>query len=228
MVKRYGSVVLMCALLALVAACSSSGGGKPVTPATKAQLSAMVLQTSEVPAGWTGTAHKPSATDAANEAKFDKCLGTKDTDSDKVATADSDDFTLDNGSISSNASSYRSASDVSSDKSALLSSKAADCFQSTLEGEIVATLPKGAQYNDFGFKLTPGGPAGSPKNVVTYGALHMSVAAAGQTVDLYLNVAFIVGRNIEAEIDFENIGGPLDAIIQSGAIKAVADRVAKY
>jgi hypothetical protein len=218
--------VLACALAVSVTACSSSGGGTPPKPATKAQLAAMVLQPSEVPSGWTASVHKADATEAAQDAKFDKCLGARDTDPDKVAEAYSEDYTQTNGSISSDASSYKTSSDIDSDKAALTGSKAAGCFQDSLEAQIVSTLPKGSQYHDYGFKLTKGGPAGSPSNVVTYGALHMSIAAAGQNVDLYLNVAFIVGPLIEAEVDFEGIGAPLDAIIQAGVIKAVSDRVA--
>ena len=81
-----------------------------MSPASEAQLAKIVLQPSELPAGW---AHTPHQSDPAEDAIFKaqdaataKCLGVPNSDPNKVAEAHSDDFAQGDAQISSNASSY--------------------------------------------------------------------------------------------------------------------------
>ena len=73
--------------------------------------------------------------------------------------------------------------------------------------------------------MTPGS-GGGPRNVVGHGAGRINVTTGGQVVNLYLNVAFITGPLIEAQVDFQGIGAPVPLATRTAAIATVAARVA--
>ena len=77
-------------------------------PASLSRLEKIVLQPADLPAGWKGTAYQPDPRDAANHAAMVNCVGARNTESDKVAEAHSEDFALGDAGIHSSASSYRS------------------------------------------------------------------------------------------------------------------------
>jgi hypothetical protein len=100
----------------LLAGCGSSSskttpaaGGSPLaspsaTPASVAQLQKIVLQPSDLPTGWKGAPFKANPNHVADQAAMVKCVGARNTDSDKVAEAHSEDFALRDARISSSAS----------------------------------------------------------------------------------------------------------------------------
>lgn len=67
----------------------------------------MVLQPSDFPAGWAGAPYKANPDDAASQATLLQCVGTRNTDSDKVAEEHSQDFSLAETSVSSQATTAR-------------------------------------------------------------------------------------------------------------------------
>ena len=196
------------------------------TPAALSQLKKIVLQPADLPSGWKGTPYQADPNSAAEDADLATCVGVRDTDSDRVAQANSDDFGLSNASISSSASSYRSQSDLSTDTTTLHSAKLSACFAQEAKKQLASSLPAGSKVESATIKITPGS-AGGPANVVATGTGTVKVEASGQQVPVYLTVAFITGPLIEAEVDAENAGAPVPASVVHPLIATVATRAAK-
>lgn len=197
-----------------------------MTPASKAALSKIVLQPSDLPAGWKGSPYKPDPQSDAGTAAMSACLGVSDTTKDKVAESHSEDYTLGNATISSSATSYKSQKDLDTDLAALKSSKMSTCFDKLVRKQMASSLPAGAAIVSESFTVTPGS-AGGPGNVVATGRGRITVSVSGQQVAVYLSVAFITGPLIEAEMNAENVGAPVPASVVASAVSAVATRAAK-
>jgi hypothetical protein len=206
---------------------SSSPAASPsASPAPLSRLQKIVLQPADLPTGWKGTPYEADPSDAADQAAFVKCLGVRNTDADKVAEADSQDFALGDASISSWATSYRSQSDLDADVAALHSPKASPCEAQLLKKQVATSLPAGATVESVSIKITPGS-AGGPANVVATGAGTIKVSVSGQQVGLYLTVAFITGPLIEAVVETHNIGTPVPPSLVQSVVATVANRAAE-
>ena len=204
----------------------ASSSSPAATPASLSQLKKIVLQPADLPSGWKGSPYQPDPNSAAENAALTKCVGVRDTDSDKVAEADSDSFALDAASINSSASSYRSQSDLNTDIAALRSPKISPCFGQMMKTQLASALPAGSTVQSASIKITPGS-AGGPANVVATGTGIVKVQVSGQQVPVYLTVAFITGPLIEAELDTENTDSPVPASVVSPLVATMAARAAK-
>jgi hypothetical protein len=227
-------------VVAVLAACSSSSSASPpasgsspatsesaaATPAALSQLKKIVLQPADLPSGWKATPYQPDPNNAAEDAALAACVGARDTDSDQVAQANSDNFGLSNATISSSASSYRSQSDLVTDVATLHSPKLSPCFSQMMKKQLASALPAGSKVASASIKVTPGS-AGGPANVVATGTGTIKVQVSGQQVPVYLTVAFITGPLIEAEVDAENAGTPVPASVVNSLVATVATRAAK-
>jgi hypothetical protein len=238
--KRVLGVCAAGCVVAVLAACGSSSpsspaasGGSPATsapaaatPASLSQLKKIVLQPADLPSGWKAVPYQPDPSAAANNAALVKCVGGRNTNSDKVAEAHSDGFTLGSANISSSASSYRSQSDLDTDVAMLHSPRLSPCFRQLIKKQLAATLPAGATIKSASFKVTPGS-AGGPASVIATGTGTIKVRVNGQQVRVYLTVAFITGPLIEAEVDTENVGTPVPATVVNPLAATVATRAAR-
>ena len=237
--KRLLGVFAVGCVVAVLAACGSSSpkspstsGGSPstsassATPASLSQLKKIVLQPADLPSGWKGAPYQPNPNDSANNAALVKCVGARNTDSDKVAEAHSNDFALGDASISSSATSYRSQSDLDADVAVLHSPRLSSCFEQLMKKQLAAALPAGSTVESASVKITPGS-AGGPANIVGTGTGTIKVRVSGQQVPVYLTVAFITGPLIEAEVDTENVGAPVPASVVNPLVATVATRAVK-
>jgi hypothetical protein len=209
------------------AASSSAPTASPsptVTPATVVQLRKIVLQANDLPSSWKATPAEQD-NDTSGQDKLMKCVGAKNTEEDKVASADSDDYVLGDATISSSASSYKSQSSVDSDVALLKSPKLTPCFTTLLKKELAASLPEGASLGAVSMKFTPG-PGAGPANVAGSGSATVSLTAGEDHVKVYINFVYLTGPLMEAEVYAENIGSPVPAAALQAAVKAVADRAA--
>ena len=233
---------------ALLAACSSGSAGGPSTASTpgtpastgsstdtgsapasapdKAALSKLLLTQADLPSGWAASAAQTSADDGAAQSRFAKCVGIRDTHADKVAEADSQEFSNQTASISSSASSYSSAADIAADKGAFRDgAKATRCMTTMLRSEMSGQLPSGATLEDINLKVLPGSNGG-PANVIAKITGTIKVTSSGHQLQVYLDSTYIAGDQIEAEVDFESFSAPVDAALQTKLVQAVARRVA--
>lgn len=189
-------------------------------------LKKLVLQPTDLPAGWKGTPPEAdSGSDSADQA-MGKCVGGRDTDKDMVAEADSDDFAMGPNTISSSTSSYKSKDDIDSDVQMLHSPRLEPCLVQLVKTGIASSLPAGAKVESASMKITPGA-GGGPSNVVASGAGQVKVSANGQQTTVYLNIVFITGPLIEADLDIETVGAPLPAAMLKTLVATVANRTAK-
>ena len=184
------------------------------------------MQPADLPSGWKGAPYQPGPNDSANNAAFVACVGVRNTESDKVAEAHSDNFAQGNASISSSATSYRLQSDLDADVAVLHSPKLSPCFEQLMKKQLAAALPAGGTVESASVKITPGS-AGGPANVVGTGTGTIKVQVSGQQIPVYLTVAFIAGPLIQAEVDTENVGTPVPASVVNPLVAAVATRAVK-
>jgi hypothetical protein len=215
-----------------VTSSSSSPAASPsVSPASEAQLAKIVLQPADFPAGWQHTPYQSDPGDAATEAAADaenaKCLGVPNSNLDKVAEANSDDFAQGDAQISSSADSYRSQSAVDADIAGLHNSKASTCFEQQFTKLFASSgvLPAGATFESVSVKITPGSAAG-PANVVATGTGTAKITVSGTPVVVYFSRAFIAGPLIEAGVDAFSPGTPVPASVMDPLVAAVANRAA--
>jgi hypothetical protein len=206
------------------ASTSASPSASAAAP-TAAALLAITLQQTDVPAGFTATPYQADPTDAADQAALVQCVGGRNTAADQTGEQHSPDYGSQDASISSQAASFKTKDDIDADIAIINSPKINDCYTSLAKSQILPSLPAGSTVNSVSIKITPGSNGG-PSNVVGLGVGTVNVTVSGQTATVYLNVAFITGPLIEAEVDFENVGAPVPAATQSALIAAVANRAA--
>ena len=201
-----------------------TSGGSGGAPPTEAALKAMVLQQTDLPTGWTGTASEPDPTDAKNKAQFAQCTGHRNTESDKVTEVHSDDYNSGPSQLSSQAASYSSADAIAEDTAAMQSPKATSCYEQMAKTAIPASLPAGMKVERLTVKI--GKPnAGDPSNLIAWGDATVVVSQDGQQTTVYTAAAFIVGPLVEAEVDFTNVGSPIPESVRQQLATIVADRV---
>jgi hypothetical protein len=200
-----------------------------VSPASEAQLTKIVLQPSDFPAGWEHTPYTTdTAADAAGnaaQAAFAKCLGVSNSDIDKVAEGHSGDFDQGDAEISSDATSFRSQSVVDADAAALQSAKASPCAEQLVRQTLAGAVPAGGTIESVSFKITPGSTSG-PANVVARGDGSFKVSVSGNTAEGYVSIAFISGPMIETDVTAFNVGAPVPTSLTDSLVAAVANRAA--
>lgn len=186
----------------------------------------MVLQATDLPAGWKSKPYTADPREAASEAALRKCVGSRSSDPEKVAEAHSSGFTYSTASISSSAASYRSQEAVDADLAMLTSPKFSPCFEQTLTKQIVTSLPAGVKIESATFKVTPGADGG-PSGVAATGSGFVKISSRGQQVEVYASVAYITGPLIEAEVHATSVGEPVTRSLMRSLAAGVATRVAK-
>jgi hypothetical protein len=207
-------------------ATTASTAAKASTLPSTPRLAAIVIQPAEVPAGLTATPHEADADDASSEAAMVQCVGGRDTDPDKIAEADSPDFTQNGGSVSSSATSYKTQADVDADVAFINSPKINSCYAQLAKSQLAGSLPAGGTVDAVTFAITPGHGSG-PANVAGIGTGTITATVSGQQVTIYLDMAFITGPLTEAEVDIENPSQPVPATLFTQLTTAVANRAAQ-
>lgn len=220
---------------ATTSATSSSASSTPtptasVSAATEADLKKVVLQASDLPAGWTAT---PAPTQSAAESTsaiegIARCLGVKAIPNDQVATVTSQSFVSTAGSqLTSSATSYKSEATVAAHTAMLANPKLESCVNTMIKSGLTQAgqLPAGATISTPVIKITPGHGSG-PSNVVATVRASISMTMANQTVPIVVDIAVINGKTTEAQVSAIGLGAAVPADVQAAAVKAVANRVA--
>lgn len=192
----------------------------------QARLTAITLQRGDLPASWKAAPYASNPADAANQAMLVACVGAKNTAPDKTGDAHSPTFSQGPAVISSSATSFRFQADVNADVAILHNPKINSCYQTLARRQLTSSLPAGTTITGLTLAITPG--AGQlPSNVVATGAGQVGITASGKSATIYLNVAFITGPRIGAEIDFTSVGQPIASAMRTSLITNVAGRAAR-
>lgn len=191
----------------------------------KARLAAIALQAGDLPSDWRATASAQDAYEAQTQAQMASCLGVRNTFKDRTGMAQSPDYTQGDATISSQVSAYRSQGDIDNDVAMLKRSKIDKCYADVVRREAASALPDDATVESVSVHTTPQ-PSGRPDNVAATIVAKMTVSTSGQTVQLFDDTALISGPRIEVEVDFQSVGQPVPAALQSQVIAKVASRAA--
>ncbi|WP_375497246.1 hypothetical protein [uncultured Jatrophihabitans sp.] len=203
-------------------AASSSATSAPAPSRT--QLQAINVQAADLPAGYQGKAATPDSDDDDVNAQLESCTGVQGApESHKVATADSDDFTKGQLTVSSTFSSFQSQSDVDADVALIKSPKVNECLNTVFKATLAKSLGSSGTVDSATIKLTPGS-GGGPSNVAALASGAVNITAGGQKTVIYLGVAFITGPQVGGTLSYVGIGEQLDTATQVSALAAVAKR----
>ena len=197
--------------------------------ADAAQLAPMNVQLSDLPAGWVVQPDSSDSDDSGDSGDSDgqsvpQCVGAKDTDPDIVATANSSSFALNEATINSSATSYRSAADIHTDTAILANPSLPDCFKQEIESSYPAGLKAGETLADVAVTVTPRTPD-EPANVASTLNVAVTVADGGQTATAYTSSVLITGKQIESQVTFQTVGQPISADLMDSIVTKVANRV---
>jgi hypothetical protein len=203
------------------AAPSSTTTPAPTTvpPPGAQQLQMIVVQSTDLPAGWTSSAASPPA-DLSDG--FAGCMGTPNTAGEMVASASSPQFTSGSYVIGSTAKSFRSPAAVLADTAALTNPKASSCLATVNKAHLAAG--KGVTVRTVTFKVTPG-TGGGPSNVVATATSALSYTLNGHTTTLNDETVYFVAPRIEARVDFYYATKAPSASVKAAVISKVSARV---
>jgi hypothetical protein len=206
---------------------ASSPAGLPSAPVTAGRLplARIPVQQADVPPGWTASTGS-SGGGGQMDAQLAACIGAKSSDADQIANVNGDTFDQGGSEISSSASRYKTQADVDNDVKLLSSPKLDACLTKTLREGVASSAPPGASVDSVSFHVSPGSHGG-PSNVVGIGTGKLTLSADGASISAYLDIAFITGPRVEAEVDFTGLGAPIDKSLQRRLVAAVASRAAR-
>lgn len=237
------AVAALAAGMLLLSACGGSSGGKPSAsktdaapptssspsptkvPATQAELDTLMLKPTDFPAGWKASQHEADPNEAQYRAEVVACLGIRNSETDKLAEVNSEDFDLGDVSVSSSASSYRTQDAVDADTAALSNAKFGPCYEQQLRKQVASAIPAGATIESVSFTVTPGS-SGGPANVVATASGSVKIAVSGRQTVLNVLVAYIAGPLLKAEVDVQNVDKAVPQDVFTTAVTTVAKRVA--
>ena len=214
---------------ACLAACTACGGGttsgttkQPGTAPSRstADLIALGLQKSDLPADWTGQA--PSAGNAADDsgdAELYSCLGVMDITKDNVAE-ELVTYSRDSALISSTVDTYKTGADVDVVAHMFSNAKLKDCITTGLAAQVGSGARLGAITLTSG---TDGGPA----NEVGSLTVPVTETSGGSTATATIRIVFLTGPGVTGEVTFTDPGTAIDAALQASTVKAVGARIAK-
>jgi hypothetical protein len=232
------TVPLVVALCALAAGCASTVGGRGTLEAHGGSgssspgngrhiaLQRIPLRRGDLPSGW--VAHKPKPDDPGSDAfdeQFASCVGAVG-GTGAVSSAKGPDFDNGPAEISSSANRYASQQEIDKDVEILTSPRAESCLNSALHDMLVKTLRGKAQLGAVQLAITAG-PNGGPANVAATATGTITLSRAGQSIQLFIDIAFITGPRIEADVEFFDVGAPVDPRLRQQLIQLVARRAAR-
>jgi hypothetical protein len=187
-------------------------------------LATLVVQRADLSADWSAAPADNSSDDSS--AELAKCIGVRDTTPDQIDSVDSPDFTLQGAQISSNATTYRSQSDIDTDVALIKNPKTQACFQTIARQQLAGDPGSGVVIKSLSLKIQPH-TAAMPANMVGELSVTAQATSDGKPVTVYIDTYLITGRLIEAEVDFTSSGAAIPAAYKLALASRVAARVAK-
>jgi hypothetical protein len=196
-----------------------------VAAAWSAVLRAVIVQPAELPAGWASDDHRTDPDEAALQNALVRCVGGRDTRLDRIVDVHSPDYSRGTASVTSAAASFKSPDDVAANVDVLANPKISSCYRTLVQTRLAKSLPTGTTINSVTFNVTLG-PSGGPPNLAATGSGDVNITANGQPADLFLDIAFITGHAVEAQVTFESEGAPFPAALRDALVSKVAYRAA--
>jgi len=212
----------------------SSSGGQDIAH-DKSLGQAASLKLSDFPSGWTSAPATPNTSSAAQDQKLATCLGVNLADINRSGPTEvkSDEFSgPTSGGAMQNASGtveYEASKDkVDKAFNLFASSKTPGCLQSVL-GQVISDSIK-QQAGDTS-QITVGNATVAKQDFPTVGdqtvayRITIPITAAGQSITAYVDFAIATKGRAGFDADFESVGTPMPASIETAAMQAVAGRL---
>lgn len=232
---RSTGVGLCVIVVVLLSACSNTSSvthSKPpptvvprvasATPPSAAMLRELLLNASDMPAGWAATPHKADPKATAENAAQAACLSVPDVQKDRVADVYSPSFALSGANVTSEAISFRSEDFTAADVASLRSTKWASCLNAALRRSLPATLPSGMTITSLMSKATSAGTTG----ILGYSDTILVVSYKGGRFSIYSRSVYI-DQNLHAIVlTFTDPGQPFPTRLQQRLTAALLARSA--
>jgi hypothetical protein len=202
----------------------------PQEAAVRAKLQPLMLQASDLGAGWTAQPGSGNATSKATadglESQLDSCLGIADLSKHDQGRAMSDLFTNGQGVTAvSTGEAYASSSDVATFARALSSAKATGCLESTFKATVQAAQ-QGITVSAVNLTTQSGAAAGRSNQLLSIDGT-VTVMLGQNSATLNVSAAeFRAGTRETVLVTFFGIGAPVPAATRDHAFASVATRSA--
>jgi hypothetical protein len=193
----------------------------PKSEADQAIATRVSLQPSDIPAGWTTRPFTTSADTQASTKAFQACIGLS-LDPTRTADVNSDDYTNESGSVSSDIRLVATRAIASADFAALDGGKLSSCSHDYLSNGLTQA-GSAAGISIESVTVDPIAP--SPVGDVTVG-VRATIVTSSSNADLTIYVdlvSFGTGR-IEGDLSFLGAGAPFDPTLEASILKAVGSR----
>jgi hypothetical protein len=229
------SLAVLAVALALVGcgkktSTSSAGGPSSQTATTEvvnvaadqAKARTLLLESSDLPAGWKATPHQKDPSQKAFDDELAACVGRPSPDTYTTADIDSPDFSMDNAGASSSATLVRTVEDFKADVAAASGPKYGSCVKRGLAKLLPGQLPAGASVQSVAVEPLP---------VASYGEFSQGFRATtklkvqGQPVSTYEDSVLLGKGRIELSASFSNTGQPFDPALKQALLAKLAARL---
>lgn len=224
-------------LLTGVSACSSGDGDEEengtgttlkIEPAAQERADAALLQLSDFPDGWRGSAADP---DDDRGEDFRKCIGVDYSGLTRTGEADSQAFAKDQAQASSSSTVFADADQAESWMAklteAMNGSAAEDCFQELIEKAVRGESGFKLGEVDLGqLSFTP--PAGVDEAFAWQVKVPVEItsgAVKGMTPDIYTEVVYLRSGDMAATVQTEDVLSAFDPELRADLVAAVAGRM---
>ena len=231
MVSRWRVVVTVLSL-SLIAACGGGGGGGDddavgPAPATgtagdTARARTIVLQQSDMPAGWRGAAHTETPVELERARDISRCLGRPDPETFRSTRVHGPDLTLGQTQVSSIATVLNTVEDAKADLAAVRGPKYGECLIPAFRDDLRRQAADARVEN----------VATEPLPVESYGdgsvgiRLTADLVYADRTDRLFADLVYISKDRTTVSATFFSFAQPFPAQLEEALVSRMGNRIA--
>lgn len=230
MISRWRLVVAVLALA--LAACGGGGEGvdedavgpAPATgkAADTARARTIILEESDLPAGWRGVAHSESALEQARSRELSMCLGRPDPATFRSAIVYGPDLSMGQQQVSSIATVLNTPEDARADLAAVRGPKYGDCLIKAFGDDLRRQAPDARVEN----------VASEPLPVESFGdgsvgiRLTADLVYADRTEHLFADLIYISKGRTTVSATFFSFNEPFPATLEQSLVSRMGNRIA--
>jgi hypothetical protein len=231
MMSRWRLVVTVL-MLSLLAACGGGGGGDDEdavgpTPATgqagdTARARTIVLQQSDMPAGWRGAAHTETPLETERARAISICLGRPDPDTFRSARVYGPDLTMGQSQVSSIATVLNTVEDAQADLAAVRGPKYGQCLVPAFRDDLRRQATDARVEN----------VASEPLTVESFGdgsvgiRLTADLVYPDRTDKLFADLVYMSKERTTVSATFFSFGQPFPTQLKEALVSRMGHRIA--
>jgi len=200
----------------------------PATTATQAadqaHAAALVLQQSDLPAGWSATPHQKTPTEDTDSQQLAACVGAPDPATAYTTNLDGPDLDMGDAAVSSSVDFVRTPALAQADLAALRGAKFAPCVKTFATASLQREIQTSAGTTLEGVTL-------DPLAVASIGDASLAIRLIGslrvqaQTVAVYVDLVFVLKGRAEVTASFTRSAQPFDAVLERSLVAKLGDKL---